>query len=144
MDTSMIEFRRSIYHEVLQIGVNKQIPDPIYENEIITFEEKTERLFRKRLVDALGRDSHCISLSEGEGSILPMIKEILVAAQDVHFINISKDIAKRLSESQKTRVIPGGVLFIVTGVIGVDANPFVLSVPGRIVTFSKKTGFLGI
>jgi hypothetical protein len=56
---------------------------------------------------------------------VPKVQDLLDATADSQFISVSKEIAFRLATNQKTRVIPGGVLFIVSGVAGVDANPFV-------------------
>lgn len=125
MDISSIEFRKCIYHEILHLDTDRAVKDPIYEEDLLSLDDQTERLFRKRLVDALGRDSRCVALIEGKDSIVPKVQNLLNATNAKQFISISKEIAKRLADNQKTRVIPGGVLFIVAGVAGVDANPFV-------------------
>jgi len=125
MDISTIEFRKCIYHEILHLETDRVVRPPIYEEELLALDGQTERLFRKRLVEALGRDSRCISLIEGKESILPKVQFLLNSTKDDQFISCSKEIAEHLAKNQKTRVIPGGILFVVSGVAGIDDNPFV-------------------
>lgn len=117
-----LQITRVIAHEVFQRDETHAEPPPRLSQTVVPLDESATSTFRKRLVDALGKDSHSIEMSIVEANDTSTFSYAtrLLDADDEQFVRISRNIARNLSRAQISRAIPGGVVAIFQGTTSIN------------------------
>jgi hypothetical protein len=125
IDTSLIEFSRIIVHEVFRRNNSQDIVTPKYSDATFQLQNRSIDILKDRMRKALNKESQCVEMVHtSEREISSLITEQFTADES-KFIDISKRITMKLAEAQKHPRIPGGILFIAQGLIGVDRKDFI-------------------
>ncbi|KEH91695.1 nucleoid-associated protein (plasmid) [Clostridium botulinum C/D str. BKT12695] len=122
-----MNINRIILHEVFKRKEDKSIEEPLYNDNITELEDSGKFIFRERVIQAIGNDSHSVEMQiykSNEGSTFELAKKI-INCKDNDFIDYSKKIAYNLAVAQNTRRIPEGIIVIFDGTIGNNNNEFV-------------------
>ncbi|MCE1237670.1 MAG: nucleoid-associated protein [Hyphomicrobiales bacterium] len=118
---------RLVVHEVFQRATDRSIRPPAFADAIENLSAEALGAFRLRMTDALSGQTQSLQmqiLQYGAGSLLEL-SESLINTSDADFITGSKEIANKLANAQLARNIPGGILIVFDGRVGVPAIPFV-------------------
>lgn len=125
IDTSLIEFGRIIVHEIFKRNNSQDIVPPKFSDETFELQSRSIEILKDRMRKALNKESQCVEMVHTDEREISALVTNLFSADASDFIDISKKITWRLAEAQKHPRIPGGILFIVQGLIGVDRYDFV-------------------
>lgn len=115
-----LSINRLIVHEVTQ---RKESDNPgaiSFGSGLIRLKPDARDTLVKRMVDALGSQSHCVEMElcdSGRDSVHSIVRRLL-AAKDPLFRTTSRRLPMKLSLAQISRQIPGGVLVVITGTTG--------------------------
>lgn len=127
-DFSNLRIQKIIVHEIFKRSDSRELIEPVYSNSIITMDPVGMQTLQKRIVDAIGKDSHAIEMYIDDNSAMStfdICSQMLDITQDGLFIDMSKHIPKKLAESQVSRNIPGGIVLVLTGLIGASDFRFI-------------------
>lgn len=119
-----LKLNRIIVHEVLLASDLESDQQPSYSDELLELDPKGEQLLCKRLIDALGSDSHSVELAvemDGEGSAFHHLTRLL-ESDEQGFISLSRDLAARLTNAQTAGTIKAGIAVVVDGTIGANGK----------------------
>ncbi|MBY6209714.1 MULTISPECIES: nucleoid-associated protein [Halomonas] len=111
---------RIIIHQVYQRDPDGNKVEPLQSHEYTRFDDNAMEEFKKRVRDALGDGSKAVQMqivNQGDGD-LPRIVDSIISQEDDTFSVSSYDIARKLTDSQQRKNIPGGILVIFTGKYG--------------------------
>lgn len=102
-----------------EIKTEKKIT-PLQSHEYTNFEQSAMEVFKTRAKDALGDGSKAVQMEivSQEPNDLPTIINHIIDQDEDTFATSSYDIAKKLTDAQQTRSIPGGIIVIFTGTQG--------------------------
>ncbi len=115
---------RVIIHEVFVRDDDRGKVPPRYGEQLIALDAEATDALRARVVEAMGRASHCMEMAiaaSGKASFLALVEQ-LAAADESHFVEISRSVADKLADAQQSRKIPGGVLVVISGRAGPQAR----------------------
>lgn len=116
--------KRIIAHQIFERNENREIVEPIYNNNLTTLDDEGLNELQDRIIDAIGNNSHSIELeitNVGTNSTFELVTE-MIHSDDAVFIDKSKQIAYKLAEAQTSRRIPGGIVVTFDGTIGADSK----------------------
>lgn len=122
-----MNINRIMLHQVFKRKEDKSIEEPLYNSSITELDETAMFIFRQRILQAIGDDSHSVEMQvykSNEGSTFDIVKKVINCDKD-NFINYSKKFAYNLAVAQNTRRIPEGIIVIFDGTIGNNNNEFV-------------------
>lgn len=122
---SNLTLDRIICHEVLLSSDLDRNRQPQYSEQQLELPSTDKELLSKRLIDALGSDSHSIEVdveADGEGTTFDHLTRLL-GSSDKDFVTLSKDLALKLTMVQTSGGIKAGILMIMDGRIGSKTRP---------------------
>ncbi len=122
-----LRIERVILHEVFKRGNDVNVVAPDYGDELEILDREAADALRDRVVTAMTSATRCVQMSiakSGEESLVRRAVTALDAGED-GFIEVSKSIADKLTEEQKSRSIPGGVVVVFSGTAGQPAQRLV-------------------
>lgn len=115
-----------IIHQIFEKDIYKNIKEPIYNNQFTTLDITGLSVLEQRITDALSNNSHSMPMEivdiNPNSTFSYVTKGIKV--NDTMFIDISKEMTYKLALSQTSRRIPGGIVVIMRGTVGVSNRPF--------------------
>ena len=117
---------RIIIHQIHQKDKEGKPIPPTQSHEFTDFEEKALVSFIKRVTDALGEGSKAVEMEivKKDKNDLPSLVDVMIDQENDIFAVSSFDIAKKLSDAQRTRNITGGIVVVFTGKQGFPAKKF--------------------
>jgi hypothetical protein len=108
---------RIIIHQVYRRDQDGNKVEPLQSHDYTRFDSSAMEEFKSRVRDALGEGSKAVQMqiiNQGAGD-LPEIVEKIISQDDQSFAVSSYDIAKKLTDAQQRKSIPGGILVVFTG-----------------------------
>jgi len=112
------EIHRVIVHEIFKCEPNLRIP-PLLSTEMTGLNVRGMAELQKRVIEAVGHDSHCIQMditqTDVDSVYSIILPDIEIGVPDNEFIQISHRLVNRLVQHQTSMVIPGGVVLIFDG-----------------------------
>jgi len=115
-------------HEIYKRGVDRRPVPPSYATDLEKLPPEALGVFQIRIVDAMsGTNAKSIEMQiqkAGPESHLASV-EALLASDDAGFLMQSCSVADRLTASQMARGLPGGIVVVFDGTVGVPAQRFV-------------------
>lgn len=120
-----LRIKRIVVHEVFKRKVDKSINPPLFAGALEVLSPEAMGAFRLRVTEALSGQSqslHMKIIKHGPGSFMD-IAESLLEMKDAAFLSKSQDIANKLAEEQRALNIPGGMLIVFDGTVGVPGVP---------------------
>lgn len=121
-----LQVGRVIVHEVFQRNDDKSMQAPALSDHLENLSAEALGAFRLRMTDALSGQSQSLQMriaKSGPGSFIDLA-EGLLGCLDEDFVAGSQTIASKLAEAQLARRIPGGVVVVFDGSVGLPAVPF--------------------
>lgn len=117
MDLINLEIDRIIIHQVYQRDLDSKAIPPLQSHEYTRFDKTAMTTFKTRVREALGRDSKAVKMDivNQANNDMASIVNRMIEQDDATFAASSYDIALKLTEAQKARSIPGGIVVIFTG-----------------------------
>ncbi len=118
---------------------------PHFSNTVAPLDSKGIETLEKRIVDALGNNSHCIQMDivdKKTDSVYQTVVNILSCGETDYVVH-SKEFAEKLSMAQISRKIPGGILAVIIGTIGASSKKCCALVKAEVHTGFHKSGFSG-
>ena len=98
---------------------------PACADALETLDPEAIAAFRLRITEALSSKGLQMRIAKyGTESFLGLAETMMKTSNDI-FLSSSKVVATRLSESQLQRRIPGGMLIVLDGTVGVPPVPFI-------------------
>lgn len=122
-----LRVNRVVVHEVFQRGEDRALRPPVFADALETLSAEAMGAFRLRMTEALSGQSQSLQMriaKHDAGSFLELA-ESLMDVTDADFLARSQAVANKLAEAQIARRIPGGMLIVFDGTVGVPAVPFV-------------------
>ncbi len=122
-----LKIARIIVHEVFERTDDRKLVPPLFSDQLEQLPAPAQLAFRSRITEALSAQAKSLEMPifrQGPGSHLYNVCE-LIQANEERFIEISKSVATQLSEAQLHRGIPGGMLIVFDGTVGVSNSRFV-------------------
>lgn len=119
-----LEVKEILVHEIFKRCDDKSIVEPKYSDSIEVLDQEALDEFTLRVTHVLKGQGQCLEMrieNSEVGSVFDLIRDVptLTTAQ---FVDASKKITNNLKDAQKARNIPGGMVVIFRGTIGVDDN----------------------
>lgn len=126
---NLINFKvdRIIIHQVYRRDKDGNKVSPLQSHEYTKFEQSAMNEFKSRVKDAVGEGSKAVQMeivNQGVNDLPTLINKIL-DQEDETFATSSFDIAKKLTDAQQTKSIPGGIVVVFSGTQGSQSNKFV-------------------
>lgn len=117
---------RIIIHQIHQKDKDGNSVPPTQSHEFTDFEEKALASFIKRVTDALGEGSKAVEMEilKKDKTDLPSLVDVMIDQDDENFAVSSFDIAKKLSDAQRTKNITGGIVVVFTGKQGFPSQKY--------------------
>jgi hypothetical protein len=117
---------RLIVHEIFQ-RTDRNPQPPIYGAALEILSPEAAGVFKLRVTEALSAKAKSLEMQIakfGADSFLHLVAKLL-AATDPDFVTLSRQVADRLVAAQLARGLPGGMLLVFDGEVGVPAAKFV-------------------
>lgn len=117
---------RIIIHQIYEHDSNGNKVEPKQSHEYTRFDRDAMEAFKSRVREALGNDSKAVEMEikdQGPTS-LPFLVNEMIEQDDDTFAVSSYDIARKLTDAQHTRNIPGGIVVVFSGSQGHPAKKF--------------------
>lgn len=118
---------RVIMHEIYKRDENRNLLPPTFSDELESLTVDALTAFRERMTEALSRDSKSLSMGiakTGQESFVALADELHKASND-DFVQLSKNVASKMAESQTSINLPGGIVIVFSGTVGVNSFPYV-------------------
>lgn len=117
---------RIIIHQIFQRDSDGNKVTPKQSHEFTRFDQSAMDAFKSRLKDALGDGSKSVQMEivNQEPGDLPHLVDILIDQDDDAFATSSFDIARKLTDAQQRKSIPGGILVVFCGTQGQKKRKF--------------------
>lgn len=130
-----LNIEKIVIHEIYKRENNKEKVNPTYANELSKLDSNGINTLQNRIINAIGNASNAIEMdinNTEKGSCIDTIEDLINSQNDVEFIEFSKKIADKLADSQTTTRIPGGVVVIIRGTVGLDNKKFICIIKAEI------------
>lgn len=116
-----------IIHQVYQRDVEGHKVTPMQSHEYTNFSATAMETFKQRVIEALGESSKAVEMeiTNQDMEDLPTLVERSIDEDGVTFAVSSYDFAVKLTNSQHTKGIPGGIVVVFTGTQGHPAKKFI-------------------
>lgn len=123
MQVTNVEITRVIAHEVVRASQLAERP-PIFSDDLVVLDEKSQALVGRRLVDTVASGSHCVDVTvENSDAGSPFDKSTeMLDLDDSGFVANSKHLARALSNSQTAGPIKSGSAIFVQGTCSIDGR----------------------
>lgn len=121
---------RMIAHTIHDRGPEKARVSPTCAENLIRLDNDIRDLTQMRVTQALSNSSHGVEVgceNSASDSFAQLAAQML-HADDAGFIARSKTLANKLTDSQTHTRIPGGVLIIISGKVGVPAKRYLAAI----------------
>ncbi len=117
---------RIIIHQIYRRDENGNKVTPTQSHEYTIFDQSAMQEFKSRVKDALGDGSKAVEMAivNQESGDLPPLVDIMTDQDNESFIVSSFDIAKKISDAQQMKSIPGGIVVIFSGKQGAQQKKF--------------------
>ncbi|MDO3383844.1 nucleoid-associated protein [Gilvimarinus algae] len=131
---------RIIIHQVFQRGPEGEKIKPLQSHDFTRFDNTAMDAFKSRVRDALGDGSKAVQMEivDEDKNGMPAIVNEIVGKDDADFVVSSYDVAKKLTDAQKTRGIPGGIVVVFTGTHGAHKHKFLGVIKAEIYSAYEK------
>ncbi|GIN60518.1 hypothetical protein J27TS8_05110 [Robertmurraya siralis] len=116
-----------ILHQIYERNEDREIVAPYFSQTLADLDVRGLNVLQERIVDALGNNSHSIEMyisNDGGNPTFQFLTEGIYQ-DDLEFIEMSKKVTYKLAEAQTTRNIPGGVVVIFKGRMGVPSKKII-------------------
>lgn len=139
--TENLQIERIIIHEIFKRTISDKPCIPSYSTAMLTMTKEGKQALQQRLVEALGNNSHSIEMEindiKDEG--MPSFTKKIYGLSDSEFIEETKYIADKLAEAQVSMQYPGGIIVIISGIVGINKHPCCAIIKAEVHTgFHKK------
>ncbi|HHD2586599.1 nucleoid-associated protein [Clostridium perfringens] len=124
-----------VIHEVYKRKTSKEKVTPTYAKELSVLDEKGINTLQNRIINAIGNASNAIEMDIDnieDGSCVSIVEDLIATKTDNDFIETSKKVADKLTDSQTTLKIPGGVVVVIKGTVGINNNNFLCIIKAEI------------
>ncbi len=141
MQLANLEIQRVIIHQVNQRDVDGNQVPPIQSHEFTNFDADAMTAFKSRVQEALGEGSKAVQMEivAHEDSKLPkLIASLIDEKDDKVFAGKSFEVAKKLSDAQQSKGIPGGIVVVFSGTQGASSTAFVGVIKAEIYSAYQK------
>lgn len=120
------EVDRIIIHQVFRRDPEGNKVVPTQSHEFTNFEQGAMREFKSRVKDAIGEGSRAVQMEivSQEANDLPALVDQLIEKDDDEFAASSYDIAKKLTDAQRAKSIPGGIVVVFSGTQGSHSKKY--------------------
>jgi len=117
---------RIIIHQIYRRDSEGNKVPPLQSHEYTIFAEDAMLTFKSRVTSALGHDSKAVQLEivNQDPNYLPSLIDSMVTQDKQAFAVSSFDIAKKLTDSQHNRSMPGGIIVVFSGTQGLQSKKF--------------------
>jgi hypothetical protein len=117
---AVMNINRIMIHEIFVRNDNREVVPPRCNNILTQLDANGLNVLQKRIINALGSDSHSVEMEVSDVTAHSTFELITKMINDdgSNFIEHSKLLANKLTASQTTRNIPGGILVVFDGTIG--------------------------
>lgn len=118
---------RIIIHQIYQRDSDGNKVTPKQSHEFTNFDPNAMEAFKTRINDALGSGSKAVQMEivNQETGDFPSIVDLMITQENDSFIVSSFDIAKKLTDAQNRRSIPGGIVVVFYGRQGHPSTKFI-------------------
>ncbi|WP_132995867.1 nucleoid-associated protein [Sporanaerobacter acetigenes] len=116
-----------VIHQIFERNLDREIQKPFYNDDFTKLEDNGLFVLQERITDALGKKSNSMEMNIIEtdpGSTFSYIANMLHQDGE-NYIEISKQVAYNLAKAQNRRNIPGGIVVILRGTVGIDNKKFI-------------------
>jgi hypothetical protein len=120
MQIVSLSINRIIIHQVYRRDEEGKKVSPLQSHEYINFDQNAMAAFKSRIIDAIGEGSNAVQMEivNQDTNDLPILVNKMID-QDLDTFSVSSfDAAKKLSDSQQSRSIPGGIVVVFSGTHG--------------------------
>jgi hypothetical protein len=123
---SNLRIEKVIVHQIFKREEDDFIP-PVFSGDFTNLDKQGLATLQERIINALGSDSFCTELTirDISNSSAFAICARMLDVNESTFIHLSCDLVKKLADSQRTRNIPGGIVVVFTGWVGVESRRYV-------------------
>lgn len=130
--------QRVVLHEIYKRRHDGALIAPRYAEQLIELPPEAMEVFKERVVDAMGTASQSMEMeiAEAGAESAAAIGSSLLGKVDEVFVTGSRQFADKLAAAQMARNLPGGILVVFNGTVGVASHPFV-----AVIKAEKQTGF---
>ncbi|OSA97133.1 UNVERIFIED_ORG: hypothetical protein B2H98_08990 [Clostridium botulinum] len=138
MEFKNLQIKRIIIHEIHKRDLEKQVVNPTYSNALSELGEDGIEVLTERIINAIGNKSNSLEMeikNSGDDSCIQLMDSLIKGDRN-NFIEISKAVAYKLALSQLSRRIPGGVVVVFDGTIGLNDMPI-----GGVIKAEIHSGF---
>jgi hypothetical protein len=121
-----LKIGRIAIHEVFQREDDRKAVPPVYADQLEVWPEKAIIAFKARITEALSAQAKSIEMQivqRDESSHVANARELIAVADD-KFLALSRKTTDRLVGAQLHRNIPGGILIVFDGAVGVENHAF--------------------
>ena len=117
---------RIIIHQVYRRDADGNKVTPTQSHEYTNFEQGAMEEFKSRVKDAIGEGSKAVQMEIVNQGVndLPTLINSIIDQGDEEFAASSYDIAKKLTDAQQTKSIPGGIVVVFSGTQGSQSKKF--------------------
>ncbi|MCG6303649.1 nucleoid-associated protein [Vibrio vulnificus] len=141
MQLTNLHIDKIVIHQIFKKDTDGSVKPPKKSSSFIKFDHSAMETFKTRVIDALGSQSKAVDMvivRQGQGDVSTAIEK-LNNATDTDFINISYEIASKLSEAQVRKSIPGGILVVFKGRYSNPEKSFIGVMKAEIHSAYEKT-----
>ncbi|KIP75175.1 hypothetical protein SN10_08745 [Vibrio harveyi] len=117
MQLTNLYIDKIVIHQIFKKNNDGSTKPPKKSSSFIKFDHSAMETFKVRVIDALGSQSKAVDMvivRQGQEDTSTAIEK-LNNANDEDFIDISYDIASKLTDAQVRKSIPGGILVVFKG-----------------------------
>lgn len=128
MQLENLTLQRIIFHEVYRRQDDRRPQPPSYGAQVVQLGQEALDELRDRIVTATGSQSQSMDMTIakfGADSAIAAASDLANAPDDAGFVQASLRVADLLTSAQTSRIIPGGVLAVFTGLAGNPQLPIV-------------------
>jgi nucleoid-associated protein YejK len=117
---------RIIIHQIYRRDEDGNKVTPKQSHEFTRFDESAMEEFKSRVRDALGEGSKAVQMKihSQDKKDIPKIVDVIINQDDETFPASSFDFAKKLTDAQHKKNIPGGIVVVFTGMQGHPQRKF--------------------
>src|SRR5690625_1073868 len=111
-------------HEVLKRDEDRQPAPPRFSTQLARLRPDGLMAIRERVVKAMSSDSKSVEMTiknQEENSVFAFACEAINCTPE-RFLELSQRITSKLADAQTSRSIPGGIVVIMRGTVGIGEN----------------------
>ncbi|MBY7976337.1 nucleoid-associated protein [Vibrio fluvialis] len=141
MQLTNLQIDKIVIHQIFRREPDGALKQPKKSSNFIRFDHAAMETFKIRVIDALGSHSKAVDMiivAQGSNDVSTKV-ESLKNADDADFIDISYDIARKLTEAQVRKSIPGGILVVFKGRYSSPEKTFIGIMKAEIHSAYEKT-----